>query len=87
MTTLGWLLAGFFCMAWFCTEYERRQLQRLNRAYEQHMRNKLMPYKRIEAILNKRSKWDLAKLNYYKARAIVKKSEAHKLIKLKVVDE
>lgn len=84
MTILGWLLAWFFCMAWLCTEYERRQLKKLILIYEQRLRSKLVGYDTLWSDVYGPIDHRLA---LAKAKAILKKSAAHKLNPLKLVDE
>ena len=84
MTFIGWLLAGFFCMAWLCTEYERRQLKKLILIYEQRLRSRLVSYDTLWSELYGPIDHRLA---VAKAQVILKKSEAHKLNHLRSVDE
>lgn len=80
MANLGWLLAAFFCVCWLIAEYQFFRMRKIAQEYEQHLRRALVPYDKIY-----RDLYD--SLAPYKARAIVKKSEKHKLNPLKVVDE
>ena len=89
MTNLGWLLAFLFGVLWVGTELQKRTMKKLMQAYEQRLRSTLS---HRDDALNRiwndiAHNWTDRKLAQHKARAIVKKSVAHKLNHLKLVDE